>query len=103
MRTGLQQMHAPSVGATMLDRFKKRAVRRGRIDTGEHPLAALKDLVMQARFNRRQIDDAVDDARQLGGRGVHIARAGVHAHEVAQELRRLRVALQVGLRRPVRS
>ena len=60
-------MHAPSVGVTMLDRFKKIAVRRGRIDTGEHRLAALEDLVMQAHFNRRQIDDAVDDARQLGG------------------------------------
>ena len=34
---------------------------------------------------------------------VHGARAGVHAHEVAPELGRLRVALQVGLRRPVRS
>ena len=34
---------------------------------------------------------------------VHGARADVHAHEVAQELRRLRVALHVGLRRPVRS
>ena len=30
---------------------------------------------------------------------VHGARADVHAHEVAQELRRLRVALHVGLRR----
>ena len=67
LRAGLQQMHAPSVGVTMLDRFKKIAVRRGRIDTGEHRLAALEDLVMQAHFNRRQIDDAVDDARQLGG------------------------------------
>ena len=65
-------MHAPSVGVTMLDRFKKIAVCRGRIDTGEHRLAALEDLIMPAHFNRRQVDDAVDDARQLGDRRVHV-------------------------------
>ena len=65
LRAGLQQMHAPSVGVTMLDRFKKIAVRRGRIDTGEHRLAALEDLVMQAHCNRRQIDGVANTLARI--------------------------------------
>jgi len=44
-------MHAPGVRVTMLLRRQEIAIRRRRIDAGQHGRGALEDLVVQAHAN----------------------------------------------------
>jgi len=51
LRGGIQQMHAPGVGVTMLLCCQNVAVGRVGIDAGQHRRGALEELVMQIHTN----------------------------------------------------
>src|SRR4051812_5034881 len=50
---GVEQVHAPGVGITMLLRRQEVAVRRLGIDAGQHGRCTLEDLVVQAYADAR--------------------------------------------------
>ena len=58
----IQQVHTPGVGVATLLRGQEIAIRRRRIDPGQHGRGALEDLVMQAHPNAGQVLLLVDDA-----------------------------------------
>jgi hypothetical protein len=63
----VEQMDRPGVAVAMVFGGRQIAVRGGGIDTREHGLRALKNLVVQSHPNRRQIDAVVDgDGLQCG-------------------------------------
>jgi len=51
LRGSVEQVHARSVGVTMLLRRQEIAVRRLGIDAGQHGRGALEDLIVQAHPN----------------------------------------------------
>jgi site-specific DNA recombinase len=69
---GVEQVHAPGVGVTMLLRRQEIAVRRLGVDAGQHGCCTLEDLVMQAHANARQVLLGVDRARLPRGRLEHV-------------------------------
>jgi hypothetical protein len=69
---GVEQVHAPGVGVTMLLRHQEVAVGRPGIDAGQHGCCTLEDLVVQAHANARQVWLVVDHARLPRGRLKHI-------------------------------
>jgi hypothetical protein len=86
---GVKEMHAPSVGVTMFRHSQEIAVRRCRIDTGQHRHRALEDLIMQAHTDAGQVLVVVDDLGLLRGRLQHVmngADADGHAQQVTQDL-----------------
>jgi len=63
----VEQMDRPGVAVAVVFGGRQIAVRGGGIDTGEHGLRALKNLVVQSYPNRRQINAVVDsDGLQCG-------------------------------------
>jgi len=85
----IQQMHAPGVGVPTLLRSQEIAIRRRRIDAGQHGHGTLEDLVMQAHPNAGQVLLPVDDARLQRGRLQHVvnsAQADGQAQQVTHEL-----------------
>ena len=60
LRLKIQQMDGPGVAVAMVFGGQQIAVRGGGIDTREHGLRALKNLVVQSHPNRRQINAVVD-------------------------------------------
>ena len=48
---GVEQMHAPGVGVTVLLRRQQVAVGRHRIDPGQHGRGALENIIVQADAN----------------------------------------------------
>jgi len=52
---GVEQVHAPGVGITTLLCRQEIAIRRRRIDAGQHGRGALEDLVVQAYPNAGQV------------------------------------------------
>ncbi len=86
---GVEQVHAPSVGVTMLLRRQEIAVCRLGIDAGQHGRGTLEDLIVQAHPNAGQVLVVVDRARLPRGRLEHVvdaAQADGHTQQVAQEL-----------------
>jgi hypothetical protein len=82
-------VHAPGVGVAAALRGQEIAVRRCRIDAGQHRRGALEDLVVQAHPDAGQVLVAVDHARLPRDRLEHVvdaAQADGHAQQVAQEL-----------------
>jgi hypothetical protein len=69
---GVEQVHAPGVGVTMLLRRQEIAVRRLGIDAGQHGCCTLEDLVVQAHANAREVLLSVDRARLPRGRLEHV-------------------------------
>jgi hypothetical protein len=82
-------MHAPGIGVAMLRRDQKVAVCRRGIDAGQHRRRPLKDLVMQAHANARQVLVMVDEAglpRDRLKQVVNGAHTDGHTQEITQEL-----------------
>lgn len=81
-------MNAPGVDVAMFGSGQQIAVGRPGVDTGEHGLGTLKDYVVQANADWRQVDAAVDGAclpRRRLMNVVDSALADAHAQQVAHQ------------------
>jgi hypothetical protein len=85
----VEQMHAPRIGIAMLGRSQEIAVARCGIDAGQHRHGALKDFVVQAYADARQVLCAIDRAGLLRSPFQHLvnsADADGDPQEITQEL-----------------
>ena len=84
----IEQMNSPSVGVAMFGGGKQIAVGRPGVNTGQHGLGTLENLVVQADSNWREVDAAVDGACLPRRRLMNVvdgAFADAHAQQVAHQ------------------